>query len=252
MFDPCSLINHHEHQNLYQGEYQNPRQYHHNDEQMYEIRSDQKHDNELKSERAEDDDDEESGGAGDQLNEKKIRQRRLRTHFSTTQLQQLETTFSYNLYPDLMLREDLAQITNLTEAKVKVWFKNRRAKWRKRQKNTNFSPYSHPIGYHQWETKSPPTSTSYNSWPTTVASITSTSMNQTNLSSSAFYSSSVHYPTSTLSNFSNYSSNELHPLTQALKDKSKMNESSFQLYDSNYPAYVSNAFVNSCSANLNT
>jgi len=48
------------------------------------------------------------------------RQRRQRTHFSSQQLTQLEQTFTINRYPDLATREDIAAMTNLTEAKVRV------------------------------------------------------------------------------------------------------------------------------------
>lgn len=48
------------------------------------------------------------------------RQRRQRTHFTPKQLQDLETTFIRNRYPDMTMREEIAAWTNLNEARVRV------------------------------------------------------------------------------------------------------------------------------------
>ncbi|KAL0268343.1 UNVERIFIED_CONTAM: hypothetical protein PYX00_010320 [Menopon gallinae] len=63
------------------------------------------------------------------------RKKRPRTAFTATQIKSLENEFERNKYLSVAKRLQLSKALKLTETQIKIWFQNRRTKWKRKYTN---------------------------------------------------------------------------------------------------------------------
>merc|ERR1719460_949271 len=82
-----------------------------------------------KEETVAEEDMEEVGGSG--------RRKKMRTTFTGKQIYELEKMFETRKYLNAAERSQLSRLLAVSEQQVKIWFQNRRTKWKKQENITN-------------------------------------------------------------------------------------------------------------------
>lgn len=70
----------------------------------------------------------------------KVKKKKARTTFTGRQIFELEKQFKEKKYLTASERSDMAALLNVTETQVKIWFQNRRTKWKKQEKICEENP----------------------------------------------------------------------------------------------------------------
>ncbi|XP_055930673.1 homeobox protein Hox-B5a-like isoform X2 [Argiope bruennichi] len=84
-----------------------------------------------------------AGSTSDTESGDKAKRKKARTTFTGRQIFELEKQFEIKKYLSSSERADMAKLLNVTETQVKIWFQNRRTKWKKLENISNAEAAEH-------------------------------------------------------------------------------------------------------------
>ncbi|XP_065073273.1 homeobox protein Hmx [Ochlerotatus camptorhynchus] len=110
-------------------------------------------------------------GDDSQLDGGSRRKKKARTTFTGRQIFELEKQFEVKKYLSSSERTEMAKLLNVTETQVKIWFQNRRTKWKKQDGDSSVTAPAAAAG-SATQNKEPKTSKTPSSSPLTLSSPT--------------------------------------------------------------------------------
>ncbi|CAF3821899.1 unnamed protein product [Rotaria magnacalcarata] len=90
--------------------------------------------------------------ASHQIQKKK--KKKARTTFTGKQIFELEKKFEDKKYLSSIERAEMASLLTVTETQVKIWFQNRRTKWKKTENVSNIEAAKHKLGIRKMSSSS--------------------------------------------------------------------------------------------------
>ncbi|CAF1169449.1 unnamed protein product [Adineta steineri] len=100
---------------------------------------------------------------GDLLsNTQKKKKKKARTTFTGKQIFELEKKFEDKKYLSSTERAEMATLLTVTETQVKIWFQNRRTKWKKTENISNAEAAEHKLGTRKMSSTSTTSSLEHN------------------------------------------------------------------------------------------